>query len=273
MQVAFLIVWHSDDTTLFPPREDIVMALQSLSRMSSHLMYARVLSCLSGQCRKASCMDLLIDTFPIDGVSNLVASCYDFPGVVRTLFLIYSFIMERISLNANERDRILDIATEYLDSHADNLPLIEAYVLLVVHAYNGDLHFLSSPVARTLERALQFCDQSEVIRKWITTLLQGYYEELSPDAMLYSIRQSHMIFITLQDNPNDTVQVNRCIQILSIYCRNTQLRDAIITIDSMFILLSTLRKNAGAESDTFLQITKLLYSIVKDSTSDFVDEL
>lgn len=201
--------------------------------------------------------------FPVENVALLIRQHNDVPEIIRSLFLIYSFLMKQ-SLEANKRDHIVDIATDYLEQHGDDLPLIEAYVLLVVHAYNGESR-LSSPVARALEHALRFSAQSLVIRKWATTLLQGYYAELSPDALNYAVQQSQLMFIALKDNPKDAKQVRQILEILSIYCQNAELRETIITINSMSILLTILQRNTSGQSELFIQLAQFFYQIISQS--------
>ena len=38
-----------------------------------------------------------------------------------------------------ERNQIIDKATDYLNRHGDELPLLEAYILLVIPAYQGSM--------------------------------------------------------------------------------------------------------------------------------------
>ena len=82
-------------------------------------------------------MRRIVEAFPLETVSKLITSYEGEPAIIRTLFLIYAFIMERTDMPATERDQILVKATEYLDRHGDNLALLEAYILLVIPAYNG----------------------------------------------------------------------------------------------------------------------------------------
>lgn len=114
---------------LYPPQDAIVQTLLGLKGIVTTQVYAKVLSCLCGQCRKESCVRRIVEAFPLETVSSLITSCEGEPAIVRTLFLIYAFIMERTDMPATERDQILDKATEYLDRHGDNLSLLEAYIL------------------------------------------------------------------------------------------------------------------------------------------------
>ena len=41
-----------------------------------------------------------------------------------------------------DRNQIIDVATEYLNRHGDELPLLEAYILLVIPAYQGSILIL-----------------------------------------------------------------------------------------------------------------------------------
>ena len=82
-------------------------------------------------------MRIIVDAFPLDTVASLINAYEGEPEIIRTLFLIYAFIMERTDMLETERDQILGKATEYLDRHGDNLALLEAYILLVIPAYNG----------------------------------------------------------------------------------------------------------------------------------------
>lgn len=248
---------------MYPPRKEIVFALRPLQRVSNPVIYRQALSCLSGLCREKTCLKSLEDMFPVENVALLIRQHSDVPEIIRSLFLIYSFLMTQ-SLEASKRDHIVDIATEYLDQHADDLPLIEAYVLLVVHAYTGESR-LSSPVARVLERALRFSSKSLVIRKWATSLLQGYYAELSPAALTFAVQQSQLMFIALKDNPEDVEQVRQTLEILSIYCQNAELRETIITINSMSILLTILEKNTGGSPELFIQLAQFFYLIISQS--------
>ena len=128
-----------------------------------------------------------------------------------------------------DRNQIIDVATEYLNRHGDELPLLEAYILLVIPAYQGSiillrydslLEFSSLPqqVAVKLESALQYSEESEVIHAWITRLLSGYFSILKEDAMDYYIQQAYTIFITLHDIPLDSAAVQRSVQSLQVYC-------------------------------------------------------
>lgn len=124
--------------TLYPPQDTIVHTLLNLSiDIVPTQVYAKVLSCLCGQCRKEDCMRIIVDAFPLDTVASLINAYEGEPEIIRTLFLIYAFIMERTDMLETERDQILGKATEYLDRHGDNLALLEAYILLVIPAYNG----------------------------------------------------------------------------------------------------------------------------------------
>lgn len=42
-----------------------------------------------------------------------------------------------IEMSVEERNQIIDKATEYLNRHGDELPLLEVYILLVIPAYQG----------------------------------------------------------------------------------------------------------------------------------------
>ena len=41
-----------------------------------------------------------------------------------------------------DRNQIIDVATEYVNRHGDELPLLEAYILLVIPAYQGSILIL-----------------------------------------------------------------------------------------------------------------------------------
>lgn len=271
---------------LYPPQDAIVQTLLGLKGIVTTQVYAKVLSCLCGQCRKESCVRRIVEAFPLETVSSLITSCEGEPAIVRTLFLIYAFIMERTDMPATERDQILDKATEYLDRHGDNLSLLEAYILLVIPAYNGsacdhplsalDFAALSRRVAVKLEEALQFSEQSDVVERWITTLLSSYFGGLPEESYAFYLQQSHLLFIHLHDNPLDAAVLRRCTQSLRVYClsrrhshsasRVAYLLNHIITVDSMAILVRALRLNIRADSPAVAQIASLFQSILSGST-------
>ena len=84
-----------DDLNLYPQHETIAEVLLTLTKGSvSTAVYANVLSCLCGLCRDNVCMDRIVNSFSTDSVSSLITDCENVPAIVRTLFLIYAFIME-----------------------------------------------------------------------------------------------------------------------------------------------------------------------------------
>lgn len=84
-----------DDVSMYPHHKAIAESLLSLSKGSvPTVVYARVLSCLCGLCRDNTCMDIIVDAFPTEMVSSLIKDCENVPAIIRTLFLIYAFIME-----------------------------------------------------------------------------------------------------------------------------------------------------------------------------------
>ncbi|KAK8826112.1 hypothetical protein WA556_003840, partial [Blastocystis sp. ATCC 50177/Nand II] len=252
---------------LYPPQDAIVQTLLGLKGIVTTQVYAKVLSCLCGQCRKESCVRRIVEAFPLETVSSLITSCEGEPAIVRTLFLIYAFIMERTDMPATERDQILDKATEYLDRHGDNLSLLEAYILLVIPAYNGNFTALSRRVAVKLEEALQFSEQSDVVERWITTLLSSYFGGLPEESYAFYLQQSHLLFIHLHDNPLDAAVLRRCTQSLRVYCLSPYLLNHIITVDSMAILVRALRLNIRADSPAVAQIASLFQSILSGNAS------
>ena len=88
-------VSFSDDVSLYPQHKVIAESLLSLSKGSvPTAVYAKVLSCLCGLCRNSVCMDIIVNAFPAEMVSSLINDCENVPAIIRTLFLIYAFIME-----------------------------------------------------------------------------------------------------------------------------------------------------------------------------------
>lgn len=91
-----------DDLILYPQYKTIAEVLLTLTKGSvSTAVYAKVLSCLCGLCRNNICMDQIVNSFSIDSVASLITDCENVPAIVRTLFLIYAFIMESRFSNFN----------------------------------------------------------------------------------------------------------------------------------------------------------------------------
>ena len=75
-------------------------------------------------------------------------------------------------------------------------------------------------MAVKLEEALHFSEQSDVIEHWITTLLSSYFGSLPEEAYSFYIEQSHLLFISLHDNPLEGAVIRLCTQSLRVYCLN-----------------------------------------------------
>lgn len=136
-------------------------------------------------------------------------------------------------------------------------------------------------MAVKLEEALQFSEQSNVVERWITTLLSSYFGELPEDSYAYYLQHSYLLFIQLHDNPLDAAVLRRCTQSLQVYCLNRVLHamhspiayllNHIITVDSMAILVFVLRLNISADSHAIKQIATLFRSILNGSAfSSFI---
>lgn len=84
-----------DDCTLYPPQLLIVQKLLMLTKDNvSKSVYCKVLSCLCGQCREDQCLSLIVSAFSHDLIASLIDTYEGLPAIIRTLFLLYSFIME-----------------------------------------------------------------------------------------------------------------------------------------------------------------------------------
>lgn len=126
-----------------------------------------------------------------------------------------------------------------------------------------------------LEKALQYNEESEVIHTWITRLLSGYFSTLKEESMDIYIQQAYFIFITLHDVPLDASTVERCIQNLQVYCLSRKhlyidvilaiLKNTIITVNSMFTLVSLLRINIEHDTHSIRPIVSLLMDILDGS--------
>lgn len=65
---------------LYPPQDAIVQTLLGLKGIVTTQVYAKVLSCLCGQCRKESCVRRIVEAFPLETVSSLITSCEGEPA-------------------------------------------------------------------------------------------------------------------------------------------------------------------------------------------------
>ncbi len=120
----------------------------------SKSVYCKVLSCLCGQCRDTQCLSVIVNSFSHDQISSLIDTYEGFPGIIRTLFLLYAFIMEsenmsqiwwlETDMSVADRDVIIEKATKYMERHGNDVRLLEAYVLLVIPAYNASKENWSS---------------------------------------------------------------------------------------------------------------------------------
>lgn len=91
---------------MYPHFQDIAESLRSVSKGSVPTsVYSRVLSCLCGLCRDETCMETIVNAFPKETVSSLINDCEDVPAIIRTLFLIYAFIMESKLKDASMMNR------------------------------------------------------------------------------------------------------------------------------------------------------------------------